>query len=644
MPGRSGWQEDGTRKHDFGAPIRPPLAQRKSRGFGNRLHSPTIEVTLTRASPGARRQETHMTHLRMRVRRSAITRSLSVLVLAFALSACSFVPDFANPISIFNNTFGNDSSDSAEDSAEDTGGDSSQAYPRLAAETTRPQAESAAERRRVTDGLIADRQNARYIDDGVRGADASGPAFVAPERRARPVQPRAGVQVASVEAPRGQKPPSRALPRPRDPAAPVPIEPRRRPGVTAAPDPVESRRRLELAAARAAIEARRQNPPPSTVAVKPRRQDPSASADTIKPRPRPRAAQDPVDSRRMITTGRVGGPQQGRALIPRQRAPVPISIVQRADEDAGPRRGQSPASAPVSQPTRVARLEEGSSIRKPAPASAPPPAAVVQAEPTRQPPSRRRTPTQPPPVALAPGENVLSKVYAEMLAASASTVTSAPANSAFKPTAALPLPQETLGVSPAARASYNASLTAASAPRAAPGTRVVESSSIDSARSRGQARPRAAGRSQRPSQVAALVVPASPASPPPRRAIRPQPSALVTDPNLIVKFANGSSRVTSRNRSLLRGIAAQARERGAVIRVVGHSSSRTRNLPLAEHNLINFRVSLDRAQSVANQLMRQGVPPGQIIVEARGDTDPIFFETMPEGEAENRRVEIFLDF
>jgi len=116
------------------------------------------------------------------------------------------------------------------------------------------------------------------------------------------------------------------------------------------------------------------------------------------------------------------------------------------------------------------------------------------------------------------------------------------------------------------------------------------------------------------------------------------------EPALIIKFANGSARLTPRNRSRLREIAAQARGRGGVIRVVGHASSRTRDLPLAEHNLINFGISLDRAQSVANQLMRQGVPPLRIIVEARGDTDPIYFETMPEGEAENRRVEIFLDF
>lgn len=140
------------------------------------------------------------------------------------------------------------------------------------------------------------------------------------------------------------------------------------------------------------------------------------------------------------------------------------------------------------------------------------------------------------------------------------------------------------------------------------------------------------------------MAPRAPAPIPARRVALPRPFVVASEPALIIKFANGSAQVSLRNRRRLGEIAAQVQARGGVIRVVGHASSRTRDLPLAEHNLINFGLSLDRAQSVANQLMRQGVPPARIIVEARGDTDPIFFETMPEGEAENRRVEIFLDF
>lgn len=572
-----------------------------------------------------------------RLRRAPTKGPLAVLVLAFTLSACSMVPDFANPIAIYNNTFGKNSSEAGGDTA----GRTLQAYPRLSAVSAPPQTASAAERRRIVEGLVADRENARYIDQDVRGADAARPALVSTEKRVVPAVPQGKVQVAAVEQPRGREPVRQARRRPVDPAAPVPIEPRRRRALAVVRDTVDSQRPRDAVTAPAPLEPRR-------------RQDVAALRES-------------VDSRRLITTGRVGGPPQERALIPRQRVPVPRSIIQRENEDVAPRRVQRPASASVTQPRQVARLVEEPVIRRPAPAASPPlrpvetitprlrapaPVVVAQAEARSQPPRRRRTPTRPPAVALAPGEDMLSKIYAEMLAASASTVTTAPANPAFKPTTALPLPQEILGVSPVVRASYNAALDAASAPPAAsrvpPPTRVVESRSRDPVRSRLAARTRDAAQIQAPapapSQVAALAAPASSAPLPTRRAILPRPFAVAPEPVLIIKFANGSARLTPRNRSLLLEIAAQAQGRGGNIRVVGHASSRTRDLPLAEHNLINFGISLDRAQSVANQLMRQGVPPVRIVVEARGDTDPIYFETMPEGEAENRRVEIFLDF
>ena len=598
-----------------------------------------------------------MTQLKTRIRRlrRAPTKgSLAVLVMSLTLTACSVVPDFANPIAIYNNTFGSRSSDVAEDAA----GRTAQAYPRLSAVPAPPRAESAEERRRVVDGLVADRENARYIDEGVRGAAAARPAFVAAptrvaaDQRAVPAVPQGRVQVAAVEPPRGREPVRQSVRRPVDPAAPVPIEPRRRRDLAAVRDTVDSQPRQGVAAVRDTVDSQgRRDSEAVPVPIEPKRRQEVA------------AARDSVDSRRLITTGRIGGPQQERALIPRRREPVPRSIIQRENEDVAPRRVQRPASASVTQPTQVARLVEEPVIRRPAPAAAPPlqpvetttprlrapaPVVVAQAEPRSEPPRRRRTPTRAPAVALAPGEDTLSKIYAEMLAASASTVTTAPANPAFKPTTALPLPQEILGVSSVVRESYNAALDAAAAPSESPlvppPTRVVESRSRDPVRARLPSRTQDAAQNRAPAQVAALVVPAAPAPPPPRRAVLPRPFAVASEPALIIKFANGSARVTPRNLRLLRQIAARARGGGGIIRVVGHASSRTRDLPLVEHNLINFGISLDRAQSVANQLMRQGVPSERIFVEARGDTDPIFFETMPEGEGENRRVEIFLDF
>lgn len=112
----------------------------------------------------------------------------------------------------------------------------------------------------------------------------------------------------------------------------------------------------------------------------------------------------------------------------------------------------------------------------------------------------------------------------------------------------------------------------------------------------------------------------------------------------IVKFANGSHRIGRRHRDALKKVVAAHRTRGGFIRVVGHASSRTRDLPLAEHMLVNFSISVDRAEAVARELIRLGAPPGSVLTEARGDSDPVYYEVMPAGEQENRRAEVFLEF
>ena len=118
---------------------------------------------------------------------------------------------------------------------------------------------------------------------------------------------------------------------------------------------------------------------------------------------------------------------------------------------------------------------------------------------------------------------------------------------------------------------------------------------------------------------------------------------IARGPAAIVKFANGSARIGRRHRDALKQVVAAHRSRGGIIRVVGHASSRTRDLPLADHILVNFSISVDRAEAVAHELIRLGAPPGAILTEARGDNDPIYYEVMPAGEDENRRAEVFLE-
>jgi outer membrane protein OmpA-like peptidoglycan-associated protein len=78
------------------------------------------------------------------------------------------------------------------------------------------------------------------------------------------------------------------------------------------------------------------------------------------------------------------------------------------------------------------------------------------------------------------------------------------------------------------------------------------------------------------------------------------------------------------------------------VHVVGHSSSRTGDMPLARHLEVVFEHSQDFATAVANELIRDGVPADKVLIEAVGDSQPVYYESMPQGEAGNRRAEIFL--
>ena len=111
----------------------------------------------------------------------------------------------------------------------------------------------------------------------------------------------------------------------------------------------------------------------------------------------------------------------------------------------------------------------------------------------------------------------------------------------------------------------------------------------------------------------------------------------------VVNFGHGSSRLSSADRAKLRALAETALSQGLYVRVVGHASMRTRDMDPYEHTLANFNVSLKRANVVAGALLQMGVPAEQLIVDAVGDTQPLFSEAMPSGEQGNRRAEIYLE-
>ena len=110
-----------------------------------------------------------------------------------------------------------------------------------------------------------------------------------------------------------------------------------------------------------------------------------------------------------------------------------------------------------------------------------------------------------------------------------------------------------------------------------------------------------------------------------------------------INFYSGSSLVDSVGLKKIRKIANIAKERNAKIKIVGHASKRTRDMPLAKHKLVNFNISDKKAQSVANIFIKKyDFPSYNLITEAVSDTKPLFKENMPAGTKANQRIEIFL--
>jgi len=437
-----------------------------------------------------------------------------VVVLSGVLAACSSVPDWANPSRLYDQVTGVFTSD-----------DDDEAFPAASDVPDRPETSTAEERRQTAQGLVADRENAQYTDEEIRRDEPAQFAAVAPAP-------------APVPAPR--------------PAPP----PRQESATEAAPAPAPTQQVAEAPARPSILESRRVTP-----ATRPTRS----------------VAEDSLDARRTITSGRTTPP--ATTVEPRRVAPQVVE-----------RRAPAPPAVPR------APVTVGQAPTAPAPAA---PAPVAQAPVVAQAPAPQLTPPPQPTIAVAPGQSVVSQTYARMLQDSASTVSTAPANATFSLPSAAPIQAGERPVSPIVRDTYNAALAATE-------RSIAQTGGVQPAGFQGQ--------------------------------------SAVNSAATIVQFGHDSARIPRAGRTLVRQVAEQYKAQGGVIRVVGHASSKTRNMPVAEHNLANFKVSLDRAQAVASELIRLGVPPEAIFVEARGASDPAFFESMPAGEAGNRRAEIFLDF
>ena len=131
--------------------------------------------------------------------------------------------------------------------------------------------------------------------------------------------------------------------------------------------------------------------------------------------------------------------------------------------------------------------------------------------------------------------------------------------------------------------------------------------------------------------------------------LAPDNPDLLARPRVSIKmetlyFPFGSSYISPQDRRYIQEIASVAREKKALLRVIGHASSFTRDMSWADHRLANFTVSLKRAQAVANVILDTGFDGDRISIDARSDADPLFREVMPAGRRGNQRVDVYMEY
>jgi outer membrane protein OmpA-like peptidoglycan-associated protein len=124
----------------------------------------------------------------------------------------------------------------------------------------------------------------------------------------------------------------------------------------------------------------------------------------------------------------------------------------------------------------------------------------------------------------------------------------------------------------------------------------------------------------------------------------PSSSTNGVPPTAVIMFAGDGTTLSAAAKDQIKQAAARYREAGSAgsIRVVGHASSRTANMPVEKHLEVIFEKSQERANAVGQELIRDGVPAERVLIEAVGDSQPVYYESMPQGEEGNRRAEIFV--
>lgn len=508
-----------------------------------------------------------------------LARGTGVAVLMAGLAACSSAPDWAKPALIYGD-------EGAEAATADPR--TEKEFPELAdvPNEARPYS-TAAERTAIAEGLANDRARARYTDEVLRGGtEPPAPAPVT----SKP----APVTTPTVASPTSAAPAGAASTNQAGVIPPAQRNARPLPGAEA------GSQSAEVPAARAAETANVSAAPLPA----PSADDPAFLSATAAPQaPASRPASDPSTAQ-----------ASGTAQVPSATPNATASTSRRAAVPAVPGRAgtqavQSRASSGVDD--RVSAVNQARAV---APAETPALAATPSARAAATPTSHSRDsfePSRAPAIAneaLEAAGTVVSSRYGKQVPAAGSADPVDPVEVNLD--ALRGLPAGTQGQTPGPGAALHL-----------PTERPVASRG-DIARDGGQ-----------------------------RLALRGYSRATQSGdaqggpgniPPYVVNFGNGSTSLNVTDRHLIAEAADVALNTGRVVRVVGHASGIASNED-ARARLANFGVSMDRATAVANELIRQGVAATQVIVEAKGASEPAFYETAPNGEAGNRRAEIFIE-
>ena len=109
-----------------------------------------------------------------------------------------------------------------------------------------------------------------------------------------------------------------------------------------------------------------------------------------------------------------------------------------------------------------------------------------------------------------------------------------------------------------------------------------------------------------------------------------------------INFNSGSSSLNRDGYKKIMKVLKLANERDAIVKIVGHASTRTKDMDILKHKMVNFVISDKRAQAVASVFVKNKFPLDKLITEAVSDSKPLFHEVMPAGTNANQRTEIYL--